>query len=48
MAVLNDTLLKEFAKATNDTEKEIKTESYVYGTAHVSNGTIQVQFDGSD
>ena len=48
MAVLSDTLLKEFAKATNDSEKEVKTESYVYGTAHVNNGTIQVQFDGSD
>jgi hypothetical protein len=48
MAVLSDTLLKEFAKATNDTEKSVKTESYVYGTAHVADGAIQVQFDGSD
>jgi len=48
MPVLSDTLVKEFAKATNDTEKEVKNESYVYGTAHVNNGTIQVQFDGSE
>ena len=44
---LDSTLLREFAKITNDTPEK-KRESTAYGTFHVQGGKYYVQLDGSD
>lgn len=44
---LSADLLSQFAKITKD-EEETKTEKTVYGTAVEQDGSIFVQFDGSD
>ena len=43
---LPDNLIKEFARITKDDAPK-KTESYVYGTAHVVDNCIEVFFDGA-
>lgn len=44
---LDNTLLKEFAKVTND-KPERKKESTMYGTVVEQDGKVYVQLDGSD
>lgn len=43
---LSDNLIKEFVKVTKDDAPK-KTESYIYGTAHVVDNYIEVFFDGA-
>lgn len=47
MSVLSNELASLFAKVTNDSNNT-KTESTVYGTVVVSNGTTYVKLDGSE
>ena len=44
---LPDNLIKEFVKATKDDAPK-KTESFVYGTVHIDEGSIYVHLDGAD
>ena len=45
---LSAELLSQFTKVTNDTTKNTKKESFVYGTTVKHNGRTYVQLDGSE
>lgn len=45
---LSTDLIKDFAKVTDDSPKETKETTFLYGTARINGVQTLVQFDGSD